>query len=112
MLTVPTPKYSDPVGEILCHTKMRRTNAKRVQDLADDPCDVYSTEKQRKRMTPDELIKILQRCLTESNQNKRLLAIRIGVNHHTLHHWLTSDESSIKGGLTWAACILRRAGYL
>jgi hypothetical protein len=27
----------------------------------------------------------------ESNQSERLLAARIGVNHHTLHHWVTSD---------------------
>lgn len=63
-------------------------------------------------MTPDELIKVLKQYLKESNQSERLLAARIGVNHHTLHHWLTSDESPIKGRVALAACFLRRVGYL
>jgi hypothetical protein len=63
-------------------------------------------------MTSDELIKILKRYLRESNQSERLLAARIGVNHHTLHHWVTSDESPIKGRLALAASFLRRVGYL
>ena len=62
-------------------------------------------------MTPDELIKVLRQYLKESKQSERLLAARIGVNHHTLHHWLTS-ESPIKGKLALAACFLRRVGYL
>ena len=66
-------------------------------------------DKQSKRMTPDELIKILKRYLMESNQNERILAARIGVNHHTLHQW---NESPIKGRLALAACSLRRVGYL
>jgi hypothetical protein len=44
-------------------------------------------------MMLDELIKILKRYLRESKQSEHLVAARIGVNHHTLHHWLTSDES-------------------
>ena len=63
-------------------------------------------------MMPDELIKILKRYLRESNHSERLLAARIGVNHHTLHHWLTSYESPIKGRLALAASFLRRVGYL
>ena len=63
-------------------------------------------------MMPDELIKILKRYLRESNQSERLVAARIGVNHHTLHHWLTSDESPVKGSLALAACFLRRVGYM
>jgi len=63
-------------------------------------------------MTSDELLKILKRYLRESNQSERLLAARIGVNQHTLHHWLTSDQSPIGGRLALAACFLRRIGYL
>ena len=63
-------------------------------------------------MTPDKLIKILKRYLRESNQSERLLAARIGVNRHTLHQWLTSSQSPIKGRLALAACFLRRVGYL
>jgi hypothetical protein len=63
-------------------------------------------------MMPDELIKILKRYLRESKQSERLVAARIGVNHHTLHHWLTSEESPLKGSLALAACFLRRVGYL
>jgi hypothetical protein len=63
-------------------------------------------------MMPDELIKILKRYLRESKQSERLVAARIGVNHRTLHHWLKSEESPLKGSLALAACFLRRVGYL
>ena len=63
-------------------------------------------------MTPEELIKILKQYRRESNQSERLLAARIGVNDHTLHHWLTSEESPIRGRLALAACFLRRVGYM
>ena len=38
--------------------------------------------------------------------------VAIGVNHHSLHYWLTSSQSPIKGRLALAACFLRRVGYL
>jgi transcriptional regulator with XRE-family HTH domain len=60
----------------------------------------------------DELIKVLKRYFKESNQSERLLASQIGVNHHTLHQWLTSNQSPIKGKLALAACFLSRMGYL
>jgi len=63
-------------------------------------------------MTPDELIKVLKRYFKESKQGERTLAARIGVNYHTLHHWLTSSQSPTKGRLALAACFLRRVGYL
>jgi hypothetical protein len=63
-------------------------------------------------MTPDELIKALKRYLRESNHDERTLAAGIGVNHHTLHYWLTSTQSPTKGRLALAACFLRRVGYL
>lgn len=63
-------------------------------------------------MTPDELMKVLKRYLRESNEDERTLAARIGVNHHTLHYWLTSGQSPIKGRLALAAGFLRRVGYL
>ena len=33
--------------------------------------------------------------------------VAIGVNHHTLHYWLTSSQSPIKGRLALAACFLQ-----
>ncbi len=63
-------------------------------------------------MTPDELTKALKRYLRESNQSERVLAARIGVNHHTLHQWVTSTQSPVKGRLALAACFLKRVGYL
>jgi hypothetical protein len=72
----------------------------------------YQTDTGANEMMPDELIKILKRYLRESNQTEGLVAARIGVNHHTLHHWLTSDECPMKGSLALAACFLRRVGYM
>ncbi len=63
-------------------------------------------------MTSDELIKVLKRYNGESHQSERMLASRIGVNYHTVHQWLTSSQSPIKGRLTLAASFLRRVGYL
>jgi hypothetical protein len=63
-------------------------------------------------MTPEELIKVLKQYRRESNQSERLLAARIGMNHHTLHHRLISEESPIRGRLALAACFLRRVGYM
>jgi hypothetical protein len=63
-------------------------------------------------MTSEKLIEVLKRYQRESNQEERMLAARIGVNHHTLHQWLTSSESPIKGRLALAACFLRRVGYV
>jgi len=62
--------------------------------------------------SPDELIRILKRYLKESNQSERVVASRIGVNHHTLHRWLTARQSPMKGKLALAAGYLRRLGYL
>jgi hypothetical protein len=51
-------------------------------------CESNQTDTGANEMMPDELIKILKRYQRESNQSERLVAARIGVNHH----WLTSDE--------------------
>src|ERR1700730_4072884 len=42
--------------------------------------------------SPDELMKVLTRYVRESNQSERVVASRIGVNHHTLHRWLTDGQ--------------------
>jgi len=75
-------------------------------------CESHHTYTGANEMTPDELIKVLKRYLRESNQSERLVAARIGVNHHTLHHWLTSEESPLKGSLALAGCFLKRVGYM
>jgi hypothetical protein len=64
-------------------------------------------------MSPDELLKALKRYLAESAQTERATASRIGVNHHTLHRWLSDNQSPKKGRrLALTALFLRRAGYL
>ncbi len=63
-------------------------------------------------MSPDELIKVLKQYLRESNQSERTVASRIGVNHHTLHRWITAKQSPMRGKLALTACFLRRVGYL
>lgn len=62
--------------------------------------------------SPDELMRVLKRYLKESNQSERVVASQIGVNHHTLHRWLTAGQSPMKGKLALAAGYLRRLGYL
>ena len=62
--------------------------------------------------SPDELMRILKRYLKESNQSERVVASQIGVNHRTLHRWLTAGQSPMKGKLALAAGYLRRLGYL
>ena len=71
-------------------------------------CESYQTDTGANEMMPDELIKILKRYLRESNQSERLVAARIGVNHHTLHHWLTSDERKFSVGRV----LPQRVGYM
>jgi hypothetical protein len=47
-----------------------------------------------------------------TNQSERVVASRIGVNHDTLHRWLTDKQSPMKGMLASTACFLRRVGDL
>ena len=53
---------------------------------------------------PDELMTVLKRYLRESNESEIVVASRIGVNHHTLHRWLTERQSPTKGRLALTAC--------
>jgi hypothetical protein len=62
--------------------------------------------------SPDELMAVLKRYLRESNKSEIVVASRIGVNHHTLHRWLTERQSPTKSRLALTACFLRRVGYL
>ena len=61
---------------------------------------------------PDELLSALKRYLEESGDTEREVASQIGVNHHTLHRWLSDKQSPKKGKLALVASFLRRAGYL
>jgi hypothetical protein len=65
-------------------------------------------------ISPDELLSALKRYLEESGDTEQAVASKIGMNHHTLHRWLSDDESPKKGGgkLALTALFLRRAGYL
>jgi transposase-like protein len=65
-------------------------------------------------ISPDELLSALKRYLEESGETERAIASKIGVNHHTLHHWLSDNQSlkKVSGKLALTALFLRRAGYL
>jgi hypothetical protein len=65
-------------------------------------------------ISPDELLSALKRYLEESGATEEVVASKIGVNHHTLHRWLSDNQIPKRGGgkLALAALFLRRAGYL
>ena len=69
---------------------------------------------EKDEISPDELLSALKRYLDDSGDTEQTVAFKIGMNHHTLHRWLSDNESPKKGegklGLT--ALFLRRAGYL
>jgi hypothetical protein len=52
--------------------------------------------------SPDELMPVLKRYLKESNESEIVVAYRIGLNRYTLHYWLTSSQSPIKGRLAYS----------
>jgi hypothetical protein len=65
-------------------------------------------------ISPDELLSALKRYLQESGATEEVVACEIGVNHHTLHRWLSDNQIPKRGGgkLALTALFLRRAGYL
>jgi hypothetical protein len=65
-------------------------------------------------ISPDELLSALKRYVEESGEIEQTVASKIGMNHHTLHRWLSDNESPKKGEgkLALTALFLRRAGYL
>jgi hypothetical protein len=63
-------------------------------------------------VSPDELLSALKRYLKESGDTEQAVASQIGVNHHTLHRWLSDKQSPKKGKLALTAVFLRRAGCL
>jgi transcriptional regulator with XRE-family HTH domain len=63
-------------------------------------------------VSPDELLSALKRYLEESGDTEQAIASQIGVNHHTLHRWLSDKQSPKKAKLALAASFLRRVGYL
>jgi len=61
----------------------------------------------------EELLSALKRYLEESGDTEESVAAQIGVNHHTLHRWLSDKQSrAIKSKLALAAYFLRLGGYL
>jgi len=63
-------------------------------------------------ISPAELVKALKQYLEDSGETERSTASRIGVNRHSLHRWLSGEESPKKGKLALTAVFLRRAGYV
>jgi hypothetical protein len=88
----------------------------RTEESGNLPDVLYDAPKLDKRTneatSPEELIHVLKRYIGESNEGEFAVAAKIGVNHHTLHRWLTAKQSPRKERLALAACFLMRAGYL
>jgi hypothetical protein len=65
-------------------------------------------------ISPDELLSALKRYVEESGDSEQTVVCKIGMNHHTLHRWLSDNESPKKGEgkLALTALFLRRAGYV
>jgi hypothetical protein len=82
----------DHIGLFVSHTQNATQICEKEYGIDGLICARVIIDTGANEMMPDELIKILKRYLRESNQSERLVAARIGVNHHTLHYWLTSDE--------------------
>jgi hypothetical protein len=61
-------------------------------------------------ISPDELLSSLKRYLEESGATEQVVACKIGVNHHTLHRWLSDNQIPKRGGrkLALTALFLRR----
>ena len=63
-------------------------------------------------ISPDEVLGALKRYFEESGDTEQAIALRIGINHHTLHRWLSDEQNPKKGKLALTAFFLGRAGYL
>ena len=48
-------------------------------------------------ISPGELLSALKRYLEESGDTVQTVASKIGMNHYTLHRWLSDNESPKKG---------------
>jgi hypothetical protein len=59
-------------------------------------------------ISPDEVLGALKRYFEESGDTEQAIALRIGINHHTLHRWL-SDEQNPKKRKASANRILSQA---
>jgi hypothetical protein len=81
-----------------------RTSCARFNVVA---ADVYFLGASRKR-------RYQLRYLEKSGDTEQAIASKIGVNHHTLHRWLSDNRTPKRGGgkLAMTALFLRRAGYL
>ena len=74
------------------------------------PSDVYFWAASRKRryqlpekgvINPDQVLSALKRYLEESGDTEQGVASKIGVNHHTLHRWLSDNQTPKRGEESW-----------
>jgi transposase-like protein len=65
-------------------------------------------------VSPEELLGALKRYLEDSGDTEQTVASKIGVNHHTLHRWVSDNECPKRGEgkVALTALFLRRAGYI
>jgi hypothetical protein len=63
-------------------------------------------------MNAQDICDALRRYLSESEDDRREVATKIGISWITLSAWLTGETEPPKGILARVAGFLRRAGYL
>jgi hypothetical protein len=84
-----------------------RTSGARFNVVASD---VYFGADRRKRryqlpekgvINPDQVLSALKRYLEESGDTEQAVGSKTGVNHHTLHRWLSDNQTPKKGEESW-----------
>ena|SRR6516165_1133202 len=63
-------------------------------------------------VSPDEVMSALRRYLKNTGDTERAVALKMGVNRHTLCRWLSDEQSPKKGKMALAAFFLKQAGNL
>ncbi len=63
-------------------------------------------------MNAQDICDALRRYLSESEDDQREMATKIGISWNTLSAWLAGEAEPTKGILARVAGFLRRSGYL
>jgi transcriptional regulator with XRE-family HTH domain len=66
----------------------------------------------KNRMNAQDVCDALRRYLSESEDDQREIATKIGISWNTLSAWLAGEAEPPKSMLARLAGFLRRAGYL
>ena len=85
---------------------------------AADPGKVARTEKvgnenrKRRPLKAQEVLDAVKRYVSESGDNERQIANKLGVSRVTLYRWLADKVQPHKRRLAQVAGLLRRIGYI